>query len=206
MKACLLLLSVFTLAAVAAWGAETAETSDARLREALRSATLQLRTAETERANLQSAQTTLLEEKKVISEKFEVLRKQTVLDRAADEKAIASLKTQVSAQQDELARLKEALAKSEASHQQAAALAVGKEGERAQLAAQITRLEQKLADREIKNLALFKIGNEILTRYEKFSLGDALAAREPFVGATRTRLENLVQDYEDKLTQQRAKP
>ena len=206
MKACLLLLSVFTLAAVAAWGAETAETSDARLREALRSATLQLRTAETERANLQSAQTTLLEEKKVISEKFEVLRKQTVLDRAADEKAIASLKTQVSAQQDELARLKEALAKSEASHQQAAALAVGKEGERAQLAAQITRLEQKLADREIKNLALFKIGNEILTRYEKFSLGDALAAREPFVGATRTRLETLVQDYEDKLTQQRAKP
>jgi hypothetical protein len=50
------------------------------------------------------------------------------------------------------------------------------------------------------------LSNEILTRYEKFSLGEALAAREPFIGLTRVKLENLTQDYSDKISKQQAKP
>jgi chromosome segregation ATPase len=76
------------------------------------------------------------------------------------------------------------------------------ESQRAGLAAQVPVLRQLLADREAKNVALYKLGDDILTRYEKFGLGDALAAKEPFVGMSRVRLENLVQDYKDKLRDQ----
>jgi hypothetical protein len=45
-----------------------------------------------------------------------------------------------------------------------------------------------------------------LDRYEKFGLGDALTAREPFVGLTKVKFQNLVQDYQDKLSDQKVKP
>ncbi len=206
----LTLTSLTLVLAIACGGvlraAEAVDPNEAKLREALRNATLQLRSAETERAALQSASAALAEDKKTQEAKFETLRKQTVAERAADEKMIAGLKAQATAQDAEIAKLKEALEKSVAAGKQAAALAAAKETDRAKLAADLVVLQRKLDDRETKNLALFKLGNEILTRYQKFSFGEALAAREPFVGTTRTKLENLVQDYQDKLLDQRAKP
>jgi chromosome segregation ATPase len=73
------------------------------------------------------------------------------------------------------------------------------EAARAQLAVQVIMLHRLVDDREAKNLELYNTGSEILTRYEKFSLGDALSAKEPFVGVTRVKLQELVQDYKDKL-------
>jgi hypothetical protein len=73
---------------------------------------------------------------------------------------------------------------------------------RARLAAQVPVLRQLVADREAKNIALYKLGDDILTRYERFGLGDALGAKEPFIGVSRVKLENLVQDYKDKLRDQ----
>ena len=73
------------------------------------------------------------------------------------------------------------------------------EAARAKLAAEAILLRRVVDDRERKNLQLFNTGTEILTRYEKFSLGDALTAKEPFIGVTRVKLQELVQDYKDKL-------
>jgi hypothetical protein len=64
-------------------------------------------------------------------------------------------------------------------------------------------LHRKIDDDETRNLALYALANEILTRYEKFSLGDALAAKEPFTQLNRVKLENLVQGYQDKLVAQK---
>ena len=85
-------------------------------------------------------------------------------------------------------------------------LAKAKEEARAQLAAQVIVLQRTIDDRETKNLALYTLGNEILTRYEKFSLGDALGAKEPFTGLSRVKLQELVQDYKDKISDQRVIP
>jgi hypothetical protein len=49
------------------------------------------------------------------------------------------------------------------------------------------------------------MGSEILTRYEKFGLGEAIGAKEPFTGLTRVKLQELVQDYKDKLLNQTVK-
>jgi hypothetical protein len=78
--------------------------------------------------------------------------------------------------------------------------------EHAKLASQIILLQRQLDDAITKNLALFKLGNEILTRYEHFGLGDALSAKEPFTQLTKVKLENFVQEYQDKLSDQKVKP
>ena len=197
---------LFFALATAAFAAEGVDANEAKLREALRNATLQLRSAEAERTSLQVAQAGLTDEKKTLETKFEALRKQAVAERASEEKTIAALRAQNGAHEAEIARLKEALGKSESAKNQAAALAATNETDRAKQAADLVALQRKIEDRETKNLGLFKLGSEILTRYEKFSLGEALSAREPFVGTTRAKLENLVQDYQDKLLGQRAKP
>ena len=64
-------------------------------------------------------------------------------------------------------------------------------------------LPRKGDDQQRKNRAMYQLGLEILKRYEHFGLGDAITAREPFVGTTRVKFENLIQDYGDKLAAQK---
>lgn len=68
--------------------------------------------------------------------------------------------------------------------------------------------EAKLKDELIelgrtRNAELLKLGREILDRYARKDFLDVLGGSEPYVQASRVRLENLVQDYEDKLRAQR---
>jgi chromosome segregation ATPase len=190
---------LFTVACVLA---ANASADDARLKETVRTLTLRLRSAETERNNLLSDKAQLEQEKKTLTAKVETLTKQA----AADKEKLDSLTAKASDQEKELLQTKESLGKWKAAYEQIAAGAQKSEAERSKLAQESIALKRKLEDLERKNLALFKVGNEILTRYEKFGLGEALAAREPFTGVTRAKLESLVQDYHDKLADQRIKP
>jgi chromosome segregation ATPase len=174
---------------------------DARLKETLRVLTQRLRAAETERNNLLSDKAACDQEKKTLTEKVDALTKQAV----ADEGQIDTLKAKTDAQGKELADTKDALAKWKAAHEQLLADAKKIESERARFAGEAAVLKRTVEDRERKNRELYRLGNEILTRYEKFGLGEALTAREPFTGITRVKLENLVQDYQDKLADQRVK-
>ena len=112
---------------------------------------------------------------------------------AESEKEKETLKTQVQTLTDQLkAEVTKSTLAAQTAHTQ-----IG------QLKLQVGLLQRKVEDDERRNLALFKLANEILTRYEDFSLGNALAAKEPFTGLTRTKLENLVQGYQDKIVAQR---
>ena len=122
--------------------------------------------------------------------------------RSALEKAIAEMKAQKPALVKPLDQYETDIQLWATGYSQYVQLANKTEAERARLSVQANLLQRVVADRETKNIALFKVGNEILTRYEKFSLGDALAAKEPFIGVTRVQLENLVQGYKDKLLDQ----
>lgn len=174
---------------------------DARLKETLRTLTLRLRSAETERNTLLSDKAQFEQEKKTLTDKVQTLTKQAAEDKAQ----MDTLTTKSEEQEKELADTKESLTKWKAAYEQIAAGAKKIEAERAKFADESVILKRKVADREEKNRELFKLGNEILTRYEKFGMGDALAAREPFTGIARVKLENLVQDYGDKLADQRVK-
>jgi chromosome segregation ATPase len=175
------------------------------LRSALREATLQLRTAQADLTNLQTTQAALAAEKKLLSDKYELLKKQTVADKAAADKALAELQIETAAQKAQLVRLNEALEKSKVEGASAAQAHLAAETQNVHLTAEYYALKRRISDIEGKNLALFLIGNEILTRYEDFSLGNAISAKEPFVGKTRAKLENMMQTYQDKLLDERAR-
>ncbi len=204
--------SLLLAALVLFTSARAAEPADpsAKLRESVRTLTLQLRDTQGQLAALQAtSQAAKAEADRVVvaqKKQLEAQDKRLADERAKADKAATEARAAADTQADALARLRAELEKMTAAFQQADALAKSTEAERARLAAQNAGLERLVADGETKNLALFKVGNEILLRYEKFSLGEALAAKEPFVGTTRVKLENLVQEYSDKLRDSRVKP
>ena len=180
--------------------------AEARLRDALKQMTTRVQTAEGEAATLKAAQADLEAKNKDLAAKVEKLIKEATAEKAAADKALAAAEAKVAERDADLARTKEALEKWKAGHAKVTELGQKAEAARVALLSKATALEQRVADLTRRNLALFKIGSEILTRLEGFSFGTALAAREPFVGTTRVKLENEVQGYKDKLLDPKLKP
>jgi hypothetical protein len=175
------------------------QTVESQLRERLRATMIQLREAEADRAAWQAAQAQWADEKTNLVQRIKALTKEANAGKLTAQ-TVETLKSREVQQEKEVAQLKEA----NESCQQASEAARIKQAERdKQVEETVIELERLVADRQAKNLALYKTANEILDRYEKFGLGDALAAREPFTGITRVKLQNLVQDYQDKIVNER---
>ena len=202
-------LSVLTGLLLSSFAAPRAAADDdaaTRLRDTLRSTMLQLRDAQNQIATLQGAQADSDAKNKALTDQLALIKKHSTDDKAVADAAIVALTTKATDQAAEVAKLKDLLGKWQAAYRQVHDAAGVTEGERAKLADNKLVLERRVAYLENKNVELFKLGNEILNRYEDFSLGNALSAKEPFVGVTRVKLENLIQDYQDKLLDQRATP
>jgi len=183
--------------------------TETRLREALRNTTLQLRDAQNQAVTLQAAKDQADRDNADLKAKLDAsnaqlatVTKESADAKAASDKSIADLQAQVTDSTGQITRLNQALTEWKNAYNQATQLATAKEDARAKLALQAALLQRTVDDREAKNLELYKTGSEILTRYEKFGLGDAIGAKEPFVGLSRVKLEKLVQDYKDKLLNQ----
>ena len=181
-----------------------------KLREQLRSVMLQLRTSQTDAANAQALQAAAEAKNKELTAQLKKQEEVTVKiikesnsDKAALQQSITTLETKLADRQNRIAQLDEALEKWKVGYEKAAGIARTKEDERAKLAADIVVNQRVIADRERKNIALFNTSIEILDRYEGYALGKALAAREPFIGNTRVKVENLVQGYKDKILDNR---
>jgi hypothetical protein len=204
------LLLAFGLSSVLSVGslraAEQPSPAELRMREQLRAVMLQLRTSETERATLQAAQADLEQKNTMLTTQVETLTKQMATEKEASEKSIAELKGVVQARDGQIAQLTDTLDQWKMAHKKAVEVATTTEAQRAKLAAKVVLLDRRVADQQTKNAAMYKIGTEILSRYEKFGLGDALTAKEPFIGITKVKFENLIQDYTDGLTDAKIKP
>ena len=182
----------------------------AKLRTQLRDVMLQLRTSQTTAANAQAGQVAAEQKVEELTKKLKdreaaaaELAKQNNATKAATDQKITTLTNTLTDREKKLAQTQEALEKWKVGYQQAAEVARKKEEERAKLAAEIVMHQRTIADRERKNLTLFNVSNEILDRYEGYSLGKALAAREPFIGTTRVKVENQVQGYKDQILDNR---
>lgn len=201
------LLSVLPLTARAeAPAASATSAAEARLRDALRSTTLQLRTAQGE---LDAAQGKVASQEKEIAalkKNHDALAKRNAEEIAAGEKLKRELDDKVAKQDTRIKALDEALGKWKAEAIRVTEIARTTEAERARLKILSDRMTLRVADREAKNVELVKLGNAILDRYQKFALGEAVANREPFIGLARVDLRNLVQDYADKIADSKAKP
>ena len=205
------LIFLFLLALT--FAARADEASEAKTREQLKSALMQLRTLQTEKNALQIAQAEMDAKNKSLDDQVKNQGKRLEeMDKemkAYKEKAEAKQAEQSAAltrMEAELARYKVSLDKWQAAHATIGDIAKKKEAERAKLSAKAADLERTAADLRSRNAELYKLASEILTRYEQFGLGKALSAREPFTGNARVKLQAIVQDYNDKLLDQTARP
>lgn len=199
---------IFLLLGVA--HAQQAQDEVSRMRDALRNTMIQLRDVNNRVALLQAEKES---EKAAADQKIAGLEQQvkTLTERSvrdkkdADEaqaaagKTIAGLQRQVGEQEKLLAAAKAALEAAQKANEEAVAEGEKKELARAEAESKAVALQRRVDEALRVNGELSKIGREILSRYEKFSLGDAVTAREKFIGITRTKFENLMQDYQDQL-------
>jgi hypothetical protein len=186
--------------------AQAAESSggEARLREALRSTTSQLRALEDERAAWKAKEA---EQQR----QLEALRKEASVKsapRAAarDRKLDRILAAQAEEKAAESARLGQSLAQCQSSSREVAAASEAAGRERTQLAADNQKLAERVKVLEARNAGMYRVGREILDWLSRQGVGAALAAREQFLGLKRVELENAAQQYEDKLLEQKVQP
>lgn len=174
-----------------------------KFREALKDSMLKLRAVQTDLANAQAAQYAAEAKATELTAKTESLNKELANERNTSTNMIADLNKKIADRDNSILELNAALAKWKKSYGEVAKLASKREGQRATLDTKRIELERKVQEEQAKNIEMYQAGMEILDRYEKFGLGDAILAREPFTAAQRVKFQNLVQDLSDKLTDAR---
>lgn len=182
------------------------EGPEAKLREALRNTMLKLRDAQGQVATAQAAQIAAEDKVKELTTKTESLTRDLMNERNTSATMIAGLNTKLEERDKSIAGLQATVQKWKMSYAEVTAFAAKKESERAKQESKALGLEREVACQKVKNLEMYKAGMDTLDRYEKFGLGDAILAREPFIGTTRVKFQNLIQDQADKITDARIKP
>lgn len=198
------LISAAMLLSVSGMSALADSDTETRLRDALRSAIEQQRSLEDERATFLAKQSESDKQIEALKAQLDALSKAPKKPDTAPE--MAALTQRVSQQGAEIAQLNQTLDKWKAAYNDAVAVARAKEAERAKLATDDAALSKRATGCETRNAALYKVGSEILDRLQKVSLGDVIAQDEPFTGIKRVELQNLVQDEQDKLLDQKVAP
>jgi chromosome segregation ATPase len=201
MKKTTALLAAILLASAAASRAQEDET--AKFREALRDTMLKLRDAQNQLAAAQAAQYAAESQAAELADKNKALAKELSDERNTSTNLISGLNKKLAERDASIAELQATLAKWKTAHTEIAKLATQRELQRQKLAAEKLALERKVQDQQFKNIEMYKAAMEVLGRYEKFGLGDAILAREPFTAAQRVKFQNLAQDFADQLTDAR---
>jgi len=197
----LAILSLLVATIPSVYSAE--EDPTAKFREALKNTMLKLRDTQGQLANAQAA--TIAAESKVedLTSKNETLTKDLVSERNAASTQISDLNKKISARDDSISELQASLANWKKSYEDVTKLAAQRENQRAIFEAKSIKLQRQVEDQQFRNIQMHKIGMGILDRYEKFGLGDAILAREPFTAVQRVKFQNLIQDFSEELSDAR---
>lgn len=104
----------------------------------------------------------------------------------------AELKAQLAQERTRLAESRSSLAETQGRLRD-------REAEKLALERARSQLERELAASEARNKALYAIGRDLMTRFERKTCNEILAEGEPFTGLRRVQTENLLEMYRDKL-------
>jgi len=189
-------IAVLFVAVLSATGARAQSESD-RLREALRQAIAQSRALEDQRASLQA---------RLAEADRKNANLQAQVDAAKNDvrEAQKQLREAVDEFNQRLADRDQTLEKWKSAYEEAANVARSKDAERAKFEGESNSYKAVSKACLAKNTQLMKVGRELLHRYEGVYFGDLLAVREPLIGARRVQIQNLLQDYNDKILDQKA--
>ncbi|MEY5009977.1 MAG: hypothetical protein RLZZ253_1116 [Verrucomicrobiota bacterium] len=192
------------LAVHSLFGAD-AGSPEAKLKESLRAALIQARTLQSQKEQADAAKQDAEQKNEALTAELDTLKTKAATDAEKAAHEITELKKRGEAQAESIRELQAALQEWKDAQRKTADLAAKTETERVKWAGRATDLQKQTEEQRAKNLEMYRIGSEILERYEGFGLGTAIRSREPFIGTTRVKLQNLVQDYADKLAGQKIK-
>jgi chromosome segregation ATPase len=187
------------LAAIAVSSDAHAQSETDRLREALRGATAQVRALEDQRTSLQA-------QNAEVTRARDALKSEVDAAKAQAKKAEADYRQAVREFNDRLEDRNQALEKWKDAYTEAATVARTKDGERAKFEAESKTYKASTKACTLKNKELVKVGRELLTRYEGVTFIDTAIASEPLVALRRVEIQNLLQDYGDKVLNQKVDP
>lgn len=175
-----LAVAIFALAPALAADAQ----NDDRLRTQLRQVTLELRRVQDDQAAMQA--------RKIAAEMERDALKKQLAAAQAEHARVRRGGDRASAVEGELAKVKDALG-------QAGDAAQKDKAEREKMQADAVDTLSTLAACQAKNAKLLAVARRILKEYENFDMLDAVGANEPFTRLRRVELENLAQDYQDRI-------
>lgn len=190
------------VAASSARAADKVDPAMQKMRDMVRNSMIQLRDANAKLATAQAAQAEAEDKVKELQGNLEELTKKSASERKTANETIDDLRTKLANSELINNHLTESLTKWKQGYAKLADYAKATEGKRAEFASKCILLERRIADQQVRNAEMYRLANEVLDRYAQFGLGTAISAREPFVGITKVKFQNLVQDYQNKLTDQ----
>jgi chromosome segregation ATPase len=198
-------LSVLVLC-LAAMPATAQDTPEGRLRDLLRRTTAELRATQDSQSALQAAldqekQTTANLQKQL----DELTARQTQAARPSlSEDQLARLRAETQAR---TATLEAGLKQWQDAYQKAADVARAKDQESRIATAQSAEWQRQASLCGAANTRLERVANDILHLYQTQSFRSLLiGSYEPLLGLKKVELENTIQDYEDKLLDQKYRP
>jgi chromosome segregation ATPase len=80
------------------------------------------------------------------------------------------------------------------------------EAEKQQFETVTAQNKNTLSGCQARNDSLYKLGNELLDRYEKKSCVTAVLQAEPFTGLKRAQVEKVIEEYREKLDKDQRRP
>lgn len=191
-------------------------TLEERLREALRRTTVELRALQDQQATERAELTETKRQRDLLQQKVDqqVARISELEPRAAvaaelpaREAELAALRQQLLDVQARNEALQKGLQEWQAGYEDVATVAREKEAERRRLEGTLGRATDTLAVCRDKNDALIKVAQEVLGLYQSEDfLSVWRGSYEPLLGLKKVELENIVQDYQDRVLDQQFFP
>jgi chromosome segregation ATPase len=197
MRKHLIILGLFAVAFTTAAHGEDSELD--RLRQALRDATAQLHGLDDQRLALQNQLNAGIQERDRLKSDVAAAKARIKAVEKAHREAVAEFNQR-------LEERNQVLEKWKAAYEEAATVARTKDAERAQAEAEANSFKASTKTCAERNIKLVQIGRELVDRLGNVHFGDILLAQEPLTGLKRVQVQNLLQDYQDKILEQKVQP
>jgi hypothetical protein len=197
LAACALLLPAYGQAQDAAL--------DDKLRDLLRQTTVQLRAAEDNTATLQASLDSMTKQRDALAQQLQAAQAKPAAPAISPQQVAAAQQAEAALAQAraQAAQSSASLQHWQAAYQQAAAIARDKDASDRQNAAGLAKAGAALAVCKAENAKLIDTAEDILHLYETPKFKELLIANhERLLGFKRVALENLVQDYDDRIAAQ----
>ncbi len=197
MRAPLALITIATSALLAT--SALADSEADKLREALRSATIQTRALEDQRAALQAKIAEAERATAAAKAEADAAKAQVKKIEKEHREAVEEFNRRLAERDDTLEKWKTA-------YEEAATVARDKDAARAKFEGEANTYKASTKSCVTKNDALVKAGRDLVQRYRDVTIGDILVAHEPVLQFRRVEMQNQLQDADDKFLDQKVTP